>query len=70
MTLGGFFVLFVSGIKDIEAEETLVAAKICFQNRLFKDCINRSYYVAFYSAGSKKILAWKKNIIKRRCESE
>lgn len=40
-----------------QAEETLVAAKICFHNRLFKDCINRSYYVAFYSAGSKKIFA-------------
>lgn len=43
-----------------QAEETLVAAKICFQNRLFKDCINRSYYVAFYSAGSKKYLLERK----------
>lgn len=38
-----------------QAEETLVAAKICFQNRLFKDCINRSYYVAFYA--TKSVLA-------------
>lgn len=38
-----------------QAEETLVAAKICFQNRLFKDCINRSYYVAFYA--TKAVLA-------------
>ena len=40
-----------------QAEETLVAAKISFQNSLIKHCINRSYYVAFYSAGTKKIFA-------------
>lgn len=38
-----------------QAEETLIAAKMCLDGRLFKDCINRSYYVAFYAA--KAVLA-------------
>nr|WP_294530843.1 HEPN domain-containing protein [uncultured Blautia sp.] len=31
------------------------AAKICLDNRLLKDCINRCYYVAFYAV--KAVLA-------------
>ena len=32
-----------------QAEETLTAAKMCLEYHLYKDCINRSYYVAFYA---------------------
>lgn len=31
------------------AKETLANAKMCLDNRFFRDCINRSYYVAFYA---------------------
>lgn len=31
------------------AQETLANAKMCLDNRFFRDCINRSYYVAFYA---------------------
>ena len=38
-----------------QAEETLTAAKMCLEYHLYKDCINRSYYVAFYAV--KAVLA-------------
>lgn len=37
------------------AKETLANAKMCLDNRFYRDCINRSYYAAFYSV--KAILA-------------
>ena len=38
-----------------QLEETLKAAKMCLEYHLYKDCINRSYYVAFYAV--KAVLA-------------
>ena len=38
-----------------QAEETLTAAKMCLEYHLYKDRINRSYYVAFYAV--KAVLA-------------
>ena len=38
-----------------QANETLVVAKECYQNKHYKDSINRSYYAAFYAV--KSILA-------------
>ena len=46
-----------------EAEETLVSAKLCFDNRLYKDSINRAYYVVFYAI--KAILALEQIDFKR-----
>lgn len=37
------------------AKETLANAKMCLDNRFFRDCINRSYYTAFYAV--KAVLA-------------
>lgn len=31
------------------AKETLENAKLCLDNHFYRDCINRSYYVAFYA---------------------
>lgn len=31
------------------AEETLANAKMCIDNHFYRDCINRSYYAAFYA---------------------
>ena len=39
-----------------QAEETLTAAKMCLEYHLYKDCINRSYYVAFYAVKDIKML--------------
>ena len=33
----------------MEAKETLVSSRLCFDNKLYKDSINRSYYVVFYA---------------------
>lgn len=38
-----------------QAEESLKAAKMCLESKFYKDCINRSYYVAFYAV--KAVLA-------------
>lgn len=38
-----------------EAKETLKSSRLCFENKLYKDSINRSYYVVFYAI--KSILA-------------
>ena len=38
-----------------QAEETVRSAVLCFDNHLYKDAINRSYYAAFY--GIKGVLA-------------
>lgn len=38
-----------------QSEETLKAARMCLDHNLYKDCINRSYYVAFYAV--KAVLA-------------
>lgn len=37
------------------AKETLANARMCLDNRFYRDCINRSYYAVFYSI--KAILA-------------
>lgn len=37
------------------AKETLENAKMCLDNHFFRDCINRSYYTAFYAV--KAVLA-------------
>lgn len=34
------------------AEETLENAKMCLDSHFYRDCINRSYYVAFYAIKS------------------
>ena len=31
------------------AEDTLANAKLCMDNQFYRDCINRSYYAAFYA---------------------
>ena len=46
-----------------EAKETLVSAKLCFENNLYKDSINRAYYVVFYAI--KSILALERVDFKR-----
>ena len=38
-----------------QSSDSLRAAKMCLDNRLFKDSINRSYYTAFYAV--KAVLA-------------
>lgn len=38
-----------------QAEETIKSAKLCLENHLLKDAMNRSYYAAFY--GVKAVLA-------------
>ncbi len=47
--------LDLSHYRIAQAEETLQSAKLCFENRFFKDAVNRSYYAAFY--GVKAVLA-------------
>ncbi len=32
------------------ARDTLSNARMCLDNKFFRDCINRSYYAAFYAA--------------------
>ena len=44
--------LALSSYRMEQSEETLKAAKMCLDNRFYKDCINRSYYVAFYAVKS------------------
>lgn len=39
----------LSRYRFLLAKETLANAKMCLDNRFFRDCINRSYYVAFYA---------------------
>jgi uncharacterized protein (UPF0332 family) len=31
------------------ANETLLNAKMCLENKFYRDCVNRSYYVVFYA---------------------
>ncbi len=45
------------------AKETLANARLCLDNKFYRDCINRSYYAAFYSI--KAILAIEKIDFKR-----
>lgn len=45
------------------ARETLENAKLCLENRFFRDCINRSYYVVFYAI--KSVLALEGTDFKR-----
>lgn len=47
--------LSLSRYRIEQSEETLIAAKVCLDNKLLKDCINRCYYVAFYAV--KAVLA-------------
>ncbi len=46
-----------------QAEETMRSAKLCMDNHLFKDAINRSYYAAFYAV--KSVLALSNTDFKR-----
>ena len=39
-----------------EAEDSLKAARYCLQENLYKDCINRSYYAAFYGVKAVRAL--------------
>lgn len=39
----------LSGYRLNLAKETLSNAKMCLDNKFFRDCINRSYYAAFYA---------------------
>ena len=57
------------------ALETLETAKLCMENRHYKDAINRGYYAAFYAI--KAVLAlgaddFKRDVYKRQegCSSE
>lgn len=45
------------------AKETLANAKLCLDHKFYRDCINRSYYVAFYAI--KAILATERIDFKR-----
>lgn len=45
------------------SKETLANAKLCLENRFFRDCINRSYYVVFYAI--KSVLALEGTDFKR-----
>ena len=39
----------LSGYRLSLAQETLANAKLCMDNQFYRDCINRSYYAAFYA---------------------
>lgn len=39
----------LAGYRMNQSEDSLKAAKICFENNILKDAINRSYYAAFYA---------------------
>lgn len=45
----------LSGYRLSLAQETLANAKLCLDNKFYRDCINRSYYAAFYAV--KAVLA-------------
>lgn len=45
----------LSGYRLSLAKQTLANAKMCLDNQFYRDCINRSYYVAFYAV--KAVLA-------------
>ncbi len=45
----------LSHYRIAQAEETLRSSVVCFNNRFFKDSINRFYYVVFYAV--KAVLA-------------
>lgn len=49
-----------------QAEESLKASKNCFDNKFYKDSINRSYYSSFYSI--KAVLAFETVDFKRHKE--
>ena len=39
----------LSKYRRAQAEESLQAAKYCFEKKLYRDSLNRSYYAVFYS---------------------
>lgn len=39
----------LSGYRLSLSQETLANAKLCMDNQFYRDCINRSYYAAFYA---------------------
>lgn len=39
----------LAGYRMNQSKDSLKAAKICFENNILKDAINRSYYAAFYA---------------------
>lgn len=45
------------------AEDTLDTAQLCFENKRYKDTINRCYYAAFYAV--KAVLALEERDFKR-----
>ena len=45
----------LSKYRRAQAEESLQAAKYCYEKKLYRDSLNRSYYAAFYSV--KAVLA-------------
>ena len=45
----------LSRYRRVQAEESFQAAKYCFEKKLYRDSLNRSYYAAFYAV--KAILA-------------
>lgn len=51
------------GYRLLQAEDSLKAAKINYENALFKDSINRSYYASFYAI--KAVLALEEIDFKR-----
>ena len=53
----------LAGYRFAEAKETLASAKLCLENKLYKDAINRAYYVVFYAI--KSILALEQVDFKR-----
>ena len=40
----------LSKYRQAQAEESLQAAEYCFEKKLYRDSLNRSYYAAFYAA--------------------
>ena len=41
--------LDLSRYRRVQVEESFQAAKYCFEKKLYRDSLNRSYYAAFYA---------------------
>ena len=39
----------LSRYRQVQAEESFQAAEYCFERKLYRDSLNRSYYAAFYA---------------------
>ena len=53
----------LSNYRLSQAEDSIKVAQMCFDNGLYKDSINRSYYAAFYAV--KAVLALEEVDFKR-----